>query len=96
VFTEWVVIPVAPGAVTVAPGPGRRRGDSFLVDIGLMSPGPRVVPAELHRRIPSKVRGGPAPGFPPPETVLPGARPPAADGAVTGWEHGGPRRLCGT
>ncbi len=58
VFTELVVTPVAMDAVTVAPGPGRRprrRGDSFLVDIGLMSPGATVVLAELHRRIPSKV-----------------------------------------
>jgi len=33
----------------------RRRGDAYLVDIGLMSPGPEIVLAELHRRIPSKV-----------------------------------------
>ncbi len=58
VFTELVVTPTAPDAVTVAPGAGRRprrRGDSFLVDIGLMSPGPQIVLAELHRRIPEKV-----------------------------------------
>ena len=58
VFTDLVVTSVAPDAVTVVPGPGRRprrRGDSFLVDIGLMSPGPRIVLAELHRRIPSRV-----------------------------------------
>ena len=58
VFTELVVTPATHAAVTVAPGPGRRprtRGDAYLVDIGLMSPGPQVVLAELHRRIPSKV-----------------------------------------
>lgn len=58
VFTELVVTPVTPDAVTELPGPGRRprrRGDAFLVDIGLMSPGPEIVLAELHRRIPSKV-----------------------------------------
>jgi hypothetical protein len=58
VFTELVVTPTSPDAVRVVPGPGRRprrRGDSYLVDIGLMSPGPEVVLAELHRRIPSKV-----------------------------------------
>ncbi len=58
VFTELVVTPTAMTAVHVPPGPGRRprvRGDAFLVDIGLMSPGPEIVLAELHRRIPSKV-----------------------------------------
>ena len=58
VFTELVVTPVAADAVTELPGPGRRprrRGDAYLVDIGLMSPGPQIVLAELHRRIPSKV-----------------------------------------
>jgi hypothetical protein len=35
----------------------RRRGreDAFLVDVGLMSPGPETLLAELHRRIPAKV-----------------------------------------
>jgi hypothetical protein len=62
VFTELIVTPVAMDAVTVAAGPGlpprtRRRGGevSFVVDVGLMSPGPRTLLAELHRRIPSKV-----------------------------------------
>jgi hypothetical protein len=62
VFTELIVTPASPDAVTVAPGPGlrprtRRRGGevAFVVDVGLMSPGPRTLLAELHRRIPSKV-----------------------------------------
>lgn len=62
VFTELLVTPVAPDAVTVAPGPGlrpriRRRGGelAYVVDVGLMSPGPQTLLAELHRRIPSKV-----------------------------------------
>jgi hypothetical protein len=58
VFTELVVTPTGPEAVTEVPGRGRRprqRGDSYLVDIGLMSPGPRTLLAELHRRMPSKV-----------------------------------------
>jgi hypothetical protein len=61
-FTELIVIPASPDAATVVPGPGRpprmrRRGSeaAYLVDVGLMSPGPRVLLAELHRRIPSKV-----------------------------------------
>jgi hypothetical protein len=55
------VTPTTSDAVTVT-GPGRRprmrhRGseDTFLVDVGLMSPGPRTLLAELHRRIPAKV-----------------------------------------
>jgi hypothetical protein len=58
VFTELVVTPAGPDGVTVAPGPGRRprmSGDSYVVDVGLMSPGPDVLLAELHRRIPSRV-----------------------------------------
>jgi hypothetical protein len=31
-----------------------RRG-AYLVDVGLMSPGPDVLLAELHRRLPTKV-----------------------------------------
>jgi hypothetical protein len=61
-FTELVVIPAAGRAATILPGPGRRprmrrRGVeiAYLVDVGLMSPGPRTLLAELHRRIPSKV-----------------------------------------
>jgi hypothetical protein len=30
-------------------------GDAYVVDVGLMSPGPGVLLAELHRRIPSRV-----------------------------------------
>ena len=58
VFTELVVTPTSPDAITEVAGRGRRprmRGDSYLVDIGLMSPGPRTLLAELHRRMPSKV-----------------------------------------
>jgi hypothetical protein len=57
-FTELVVTPVAPDFPVVGPGPGRRprmRRDSYLVDVGLMSPGPDVLLAELHRRLPAKV-----------------------------------------
>ncbi|GGL03911.1 hypothetical protein GCM10012284_43120 [Mangrovihabitans endophyticus] len=61
-FTELVVTPSAAGAITVADGPGRaprtrRRGAevAYLVDVGLMSPGPRTLLAELHRRLPGKV-----------------------------------------
>lgn len=62
VFTELIVVPTAMNQVIIRPGRGRRprmrrRGDedAFLVDVGLMSPGPQVLLAELHRRIPSKV-----------------------------------------
>jgi hypothetical protein len=58
VFTELVVTPTAPDAVMVVPGRGRRprmSGDAYVVDVGLMSPGPAVLLAELHRRIPSRV-----------------------------------------
>lgn len=61
-FTELVVTPVAPDFATVGDGPGRpprtrKRGGevSYLVDVGLMSPGPSVLLAELHRRLPTKV-----------------------------------------
>jgi hypothetical protein len=61
-FTELVVTPVGPELAEVLPGPGGRprmrvRGSeiAYLVDVGLMSPGPRTLIAELHRRIPSKV-----------------------------------------
>jgi hypothetical protein len=60
-FTELVVIPSSPEAATLLPGRGRRprmhRGGrpAFLIDVGLMSPGPAVLLAELHRRLPSKV-----------------------------------------
>ncbi|HEX5199268.1 MAG TPA: hypothetical protein VFW27_04945 [Actinoplanes sp.] len=61
-FTELVVTPVAEDFATVGDGPGRRprlrrrAGEvSYLVDVGLMSPGPEVLLAELHRRLPAKV-----------------------------------------
>jgi hypothetical protein len=61
-FTELVVVPSAAGAATILPGPGRRprtshRGNevAYLVDVGLMSPGPATLLTELHRRIPTKV-----------------------------------------
>jgi len=59
-FTELVVTPTSLEAATVAPGRGRRprvrrRGPAFLIDVGLMSPGPAVLLAELHRRLPNKV-----------------------------------------
>jgi hypothetical protein len=61
-FTELVVTPTTMDAVTVVPGRGRRprmrhRGseNAFLVDVGLMSPGPATLLTELHRRIPAKV-----------------------------------------
>jgi hypothetical protein len=59
-FTELVVTPTAMDAATVAPGRGhgprvRRGRPAFLLDVGLMSPGPAVLLAELHRRVPGKV-----------------------------------------
>ena len=61
-FTELVVIPTSAVAATVEAGRGRpprmrRRGGetAYLVDVGLMSPGPDVLLAELHRRIPARV-----------------------------------------
>ena len=61
-FTELVVTPRADDFAVVGDAPGRRprtrrRGAEtvYLVDIGLMSPGPDVLLAELHRRLPSKV-----------------------------------------
>ena len=61
-FTELVVTPVAEDFATIGAAPGRRprlrrRGGevSYLVDVGLMSPGPEVLLAELHRRLPDKV-----------------------------------------
>jgi hypothetical protein len=57
-FTELVVHLTAPDFAVVADGAGRRPrmlGDAYLVDVGLMSPGPDVLLAELHRRLPSKV-----------------------------------------
>ncbi|GAA2602000.1 hypothetical protein GCM10010435_96640 [Winogradskya consettensis] len=61
-FTELVITPTTMTAVTELPGPGRRprtlrreSGPAFLLDVGLMSPGPTTLLAELHRRIPSRV-----------------------------------------
>jgi len=61
-FTELVVTPVAVDFATLGDAPGRRprirrrAGEvSYLVDVGLMSPGPEVLLAELHRRLPTKV-----------------------------------------
>ncbi|WIM93810.1 hypothetical protein ACTOB_005799 [Actinoplanes oblitus] len=61
-FTELVVTPIGMDYAQVLDGRGlaprvRRRGGetSYVVDVGLMSPGPDVLLAELHRRIPSKV-----------------------------------------
>jgi len=61
-FTELVITPVAEDFATIGATPARRprmrrRGGelSYLVDVGLMSPGPEVLLAELHRRLPTKV-----------------------------------------
>ena len=61
-FTELVVTPRADDFAVIGDAPGRRprtrrRGaeTAYLVDIGLMSPGPDVLLAELHRRLPTKV-----------------------------------------
>ncbi|HET6478493.1 MAG TPA: hypothetical protein VFG35_00420 [Actinoplanes sp.] len=61
-FTELVVTPVDADFVRPGAGPGRpprtrRRGGqvTYLVDVGLMSPAPEVLLAELHRRLPTKV-----------------------------------------
>ena len=58
-FTELVVTPldddfpeIAGDSTGRAP---RKRGKAYLVDVGLMSPGPDVLLAELHRRLPTKV-----------------------------------------
>ncbi|GIF15907.1 hypothetical protein [Actinoplanes teichomyceticus] len=61
-FTELVVTPVGDDYAQELDGSGlaprtRHRGGelSYVVDVGLMSPGADVLLAELHRRIPSKV-----------------------------------------
>jgi len=59
-FTELVVTPTSLAAASETPGRGRRprvrrRGPAFVLDVGLMSPGPKVLLAELHRRLPSKI-----------------------------------------
>jgi hypothetical protein len=33
----------------------RESGPAFVIDVGMMSPGPETLLAELHRRIPSRV-----------------------------------------
>lgn len=57
-FTELVITPTTLDEVRELAGPGRRprlAGRAFLLDVGLMSPGPGTLLAELHRRIPSRV-----------------------------------------
>ncbi|MGK5685360.1 hypothetical protein [Actinoplanes sp. URMC 104] len=61
-FTELIITPVDADFAEPGEGPGRpprmrRRGDrvAYLVDVGLMSPAPEVLIAELHRRLPTKV-----------------------------------------
>jgi hypothetical protein len=61
-FTELVVTPTSMAAVTELHERGwpprvlrRESGSAFLIDVGLMSPGPKTLLAELHRRIPSRV-----------------------------------------
>ncbi|WP_127503471.1 hypothetical protein [Actinoplanes solisilvae] len=57
-FTELVITPADADFAEPGDGPGRaprRRGDTYLVDVGLMSPAPEVLLAELHRRLPTKV-----------------------------------------
>jgi hypothetical protein len=57
-FTELVVTPLDDEFAVIDDSSGRSprmRGKAYLVDVGLMSPGPQVLLAELHRRLPSKV-----------------------------------------
>ena len=61
-FTELVVTAIDDDFPEEVDGPGRpprarrRNGrTAYLVDVGLMSPGPEVLLAELHRRLPAKV-----------------------------------------
>lgn len=61
-FAELVLTPTDMATVTELPGPGRRprvlrreSGSAFVIDVGMMSPGPETLLAELHRRIPSRV-----------------------------------------
>jgi hypothetical protein len=57
-FTELVVTPLDDQFAVIDDSAGRSprmRGNAYLVDVGLMSPGPEVLLAELHRRLPSKV-----------------------------------------
>jgi hypothetical protein len=57
-FTELIVTPVDADFAEPGDGPGRaprKRGPAYLVDVGLMSPAPEVLRAELHRRLPTKV-----------------------------------------
>jgi hypothetical protein len=57
-LTELVVIPTSLDAVTIASVPGqvprlRRRAGApeFTIDVGMMTPGPSVLLAELNRRL---------------------------------------------
>jgi hypothetical protein len=58
-FTELVVVPVDDDFAVIDTGASgrapRMRGRAYLVDVGLMSPGPEVLLTELHRRLPTKV-----------------------------------------
>ncbi|WP_250035369.1 hypothetical protein [Paractinoplanes maris] len=61
-FTELLITPVDADFVEPLHGVGRpprtrkRNGQvAYLVDVGLMSPAPEVLLAELHRRLPAKV-----------------------------------------
>jgi hypothetical protein len=61
-FTELLITPVdddfaEPLHGTGRPPRARRRNGQvvYLVDVGLMSPAPEVLLAELHRRLPAKV-----------------------------------------
>ncbi|MBU2664442.1 hypothetical protein KOI35_13145 [Actinoplanes bogorensis] len=61
-FTELIITPVDADFAEPGDGPGRaprmrRRSGrtAYLVDVGLMSPAPEVLLAELHRRLPTKV-----------------------------------------
>jgi hypothetical protein len=66
-LTELVVTPTRPGAVAVAPMPGRvprlrrRSGaQAFAVGVGMMTPGPAVLLAEVRRRLGPGAEGRPA------------------------------------
>ncbi|MCO8270072.1 hypothetical protein M1L60_05635 [Actinoplanes sp. TRM 88003] len=61
-FTELIITPVDADFAEPLHGAGRpprtrrRNGQTaYLVDVGLMSPAPEVLLAELHRRLPAKV-----------------------------------------
>jgi hypothetical protein len=62
-FTQLLVTPTSPDAVALAPGRGRvprlRRfgapAGAYVVEVGMMTPGPSALLAELHLRL--AVRG---------------------------------------